>query len=339
MSELKPGLFSVIVPVKAFNAYCAESLGMVRKLYAEQELWFSPDEGEAGGIEGVKIYRSGAVGPGEKRDRCAERSKAQYLAFLDDDAYPVPGWLEAAAEVFQDPSVGAVAGPAVTPLDDSVARWASGLVYESWMVGGPYAFRYRPLPARDCDDYPTCNLLVRRDVFEAIGGFDTRYWPGEDTVACLKIVHEQGKRIAYDPRVLVYHHRRDMFAGHLRQLNRYARHRGFFVKRFPKTSLRPSYFAPTALLAWTLLGWLPASLLPGGLMLWAASLGAYALIAAVEAARLTASAPKEKRGWSLWALVWGGIAATHFSYGWNLLVGLVAGRMEEERAAMTGKPA
>jgi hypothetical protein len=74
-------------------------------------------------------------------------------------------------------------------------------------------------------------------------------------------------------------------------------------------------------------------------MLWALSLGAYALIAAVEAARLTASAPKAKRGLKLWALVWGGIAATHFSYGWNLLVGLVAGRMEEERAAMTGKPA
>lgn len=337
---LEPGLFSVIVPVKAFNAYCAESLGSVRRLYPEQELWFSPDEGEAGGIEGVKIYRSGAVGPGEKRDRCAERSQAKYLAFLDDDAYPVPGWLEAAAEVFQDPTVGAVAGPAVTPPDDSVLRWASGLVYESWMVGGPYAFRYRPLPARDCDDYPTCNLIVRRDVFEAIGGFDTRYWPGEDTVACLKIVHEQGKRIAYDPRVLVYHHRRDMFAGHLRQLNRYARHRGFFVKRFPKTSLRASYFAPSALLAWAALGWLPALAPQPGLRwaaLWAASLAGYALIAALEAARLQPLAPADKRGVKLWALTGLGIAATHFSYGWNLLVGLASGRMEEERHQQTGK--
>jgi hypothetical protein len=130
-----------------------------------------------------------------------------------------------------------------------------------------------------------------------------------------------------------------MFGGHLRQLNRYARHRGFFVKRFPKTSLRPSYFAPTALLAWAALGWLPALALPlwGGL--WAASLGLYLALAAAEAARMLSRAPGEKRGFALWSLLAGGLVATHFSYGWNLMVGLLSGRMEEERSAMTGKAA
>lgn len=331
---MRERLFSIIVPVKAYNAYCEESLSWCRRLYPDQELLFSPDFDGKPALPGVKVLPSGAVGPGAKRDLCAAAASGEYLAFLDDDAYPAKGWLEAAAEVFKDPSVGAVGGPAITPEDDSVRRWASGLVYESALVGGPYAFRYRPLAARDCDDYPTCNLLIRRSLFEAIGGFDTRFWPGEDTVACLKIVHEQKMRIVYDPRVLVYHHRRDMFRGHLSQLNRYARHRGFFAKRFPKTSLRPAYFGPTALLAWTLLGWLPGLLRSGWAAWWGGSLVFYLVLAALEAARMSVKAPGDKRGIPLWLLVAGGLVSTHFSYGWNLMVGLCSSRMHEERADM-----
>lgn len=331
--SLRPGQVSVIVPVKAYNEYCRESLSTVARLYPGQELFFSPDEATEVPIPGVRVLPSGPVGPGAKRDLCAAQATGEILAFLDDDAYPAAGWLEAAVEIFADPAVGAVGGPAVTPADDSAARWASGLVYESWLVGGPYAFRYRPMAARDCDDFPTCNLLVRKSVFDAIGGFDTRYWPGEDTVACLKIAHEQGKRLAYDPRVLVYHHRRDMYAGHLRQLARYGRHRGFFVKRFPKTSLRPSYFAPSALLLWVLGG---AALAP---QLWALSLLIYAGIAGLEGARMTIKAPADKRGLRLWGLVTGGLMATHLSYGWNFLRGLASQGMEEERASMAGKQA
>lgn len=326
---MRPGQFSIIVPVKAYNEYCRESLSACRRLYPEQELLFSPDEPTDVPIEGVIVVPSGPVGPGAKRDLCAAQAKGEILVFLDDDAYPAPGWLEAADEVFRDPAVGAVGGPAVTPADDPVEFWASGLVYESFLVGGPFAFRYRPLAARDCDDYPTCNLLVRRDVFEAIGGFDTRYWPGEDTVACLKIVHEQHKRLAYDPRVLVWHHRRQMFSGHLRQLNRYARHRGYFVKKFPKTSLRASYFAPSALLAWTLLGWVLGPL-------WVLSMAAYGAIALAEGARMTLKAPADKRGLKLWLLTGLGIVATHLSYGYNFVVGLAATRMHEEKKAPAG---
>jgi GT2 family glycosyltransferase len=333
---LKAGQFAIIIPVKAYNAYCAESLSACARLYPDQELYFSPDDAGEVPVPGVRVVPSGPAGPGAKRDLCAARTQAEFLAFLDDDAYPEAGWLEAALEAFADPAVGAVGGPAVTPPDDPVSFWASGLAYESRLVGGPFAFRYRPLPARDCDDYPTCNLLVRRSVFEAVGGFDTRFWPGEDTVACLKIVHEQGLRIRYVPGALVRHHRRPMFGGHLRQLNRYARHRGFFMKRFPKTSLRPSYFAPTALLLWVALGWLPGLAWPVWPLGWALSLAAYLGLAALEALRLCLGAPDGKRGPRLWALVWAGQVATHLSYGFNLVVGLVAARMQEESPVRPG---
>lgn len=316
--------FSIIVPVKAYNAYCTESLGTCERLYPEEEILFSPDEASPMQHPGVTVLPSGPRPPSVKRDLCAAQARGPLLAFLDDDAYPEPGWLEAAREIFQDPEVGAVGGPAVTPQSDSLSQWASGLVYSSRLCGGPYGFRYLPRPARLVDDYPTCNLLVRADVFKAIGGFDTGYWPGEDTVACLKIVHEQGKKIVYDPRVLVNHHRRKLFWGHFKQVNSYARHRGFFVKRFPKTSLRLSYFLPSALLAYAAFGWAPARLLPMGLTLWSASLAAYAMLAIGEGLGALREAPARHRGLRLAALVAGGIVMTHLSYGFNFLVGLSA---------------
>ena len=96
----------------------------------------------------------------------------------------------------------------------------------------------------DVDDYPSCNLFVRRDVLEKIGGYRTDFWPGEDTLLCKDII-DNWKRIVYDPWVVVYHHRRPLFLPHLRQLGRYAFHRGSFCKRFPSNSLRFSYFVPT----------------------------------------------------------------------------------------------
>ena len=39
------------------------------------------------------------------------------------------------------------------------------------------------------------NLVVKREVFEAVGGYDSHYWPGEDTKLCLDITHKAGKKI------------------------------------------------------------------------------------------------------------------------------------------------
>ena len=110
---------------------------------------------------------------------------------------------------------------------------------------------------RDVDDYPSCNLLVRTDVLREIHGYRTDFWPGEDTLLCEDIVYGQGKRLVYDPWSIVYHHRRRLFGPHLRQLGRYAFHRGYFVKKSPKTSFKLSYFIPSLFVLGVILGGLP----------------------------------------------------------------------------------
>ena len=158
----------------------------------------------------------------------AAAATGEWLAFLDDDAYPAPGWLEAAVPHFDNPRVWAVGGPGVTPPNDDFRAQASGWTYASWIVSGPARFRYVPGRSRAVDDHPSMNLMLRRSAFQAVGGFDSAFYPGEDTKLCLELVH-RGGMIRYEPGALVYHHRRPVMHGHLRQIAHYGRHRGYFA--------------------------------------------------------------------------------------------------------------
>jgi len=314
---------SIIIAVKADNPNLRECLEHCGRLTdPDFEILVLPDEACDLPYPKTRVIPTGPAGPSEKRDRGSRAGRGRILAFLDDDAYPAPDWLTAAVAALRPDDVAAVGGPAVTPPHDGDRERASGLVYSSRLVGGPYVYRYWPRPARNVDDYPTCNLIIKRDALELIGGFDTCYWPGEDTVVCLKLTRDLKKRIVYDPGVLVYHHRRALFGGHLRQVTSYATHRGYFVKKFPETSLRPGYFFPSLLVFGLALGWLPALVWAPWLTLWLAGTGADLL--AVMGTGLAAR-PLRLAPW-----VAAGVLITHLAYGVYFLIGLFAPRLSEE---------
>ena len=226
---------------------CLEALRS--QTYREFEVVVLPDgELKPSGNYGYPLHvvPTGKVRPAEKRNAGIGKSRGEIVAFIDDDAYPDSRWLENAVKYFAEPTIGALGGPGVTPPGDGFWAKCGGRVYENIFVSGNYRYRYLGGRVRkDIDDYPSCNLFVRKDVLESIGGYRTDFWPGEDTLLCEDIVCKAKKRIVYDPWTLVYHHRRPLFAAHLRQLGRYGFHRGYFVKRFPVTSCRFSYFVPT----------------------------------------------------------------------------------------------
>ncbi len=315
--------FSIIIAVGADNPNLRKCLAHCLQLeYDSFEIIVLPDEKLVPTPRGVRVEPTGVVNPAYKRDRGAELARGEILAFLDDDAYPRGDWLREAALEFADGEIAALGGPGVTPPGAGLWERAGGLVYESPLGGGNYMYRYKPMPRKDVDDYPTCNLFVRRAVFLQIGGFDTDFWPGEDTKLCLDIISLK-QRIVYSPRVLVYHHRRPLFAAHLRQVVSYARHRGYFVKRFPRTSLRLSYFLPS-LFDLALLTASAAAFYYPGLR------GAYlALIVVIGALFLVSSAG---RGGGLLAVPVAALGSflTHFAYGIFFVIGLLSGKLKEE---------
>ena len=160
--------------------------------------------------------------------------------------------------------------------------------------------------------------MIRTDLLRTLGGFRTDFWPGEDTILCAEVVHRLGKRIIYDPWVAVAHHRRPLFLPHLRQIGRYALHRGYFVRRFPSTSLRLGYMVPSLFVLGLVCGAVAAALWPP-LRIWYAAAVALYLVVTLFATihyRLL-----------LWLMTWFGVMATHVVYGIRFLQGLCARRM------------
>ncbi len=309
---------SIIIPVKEINDYVREAIPHHMELdYPDFEVLIFPDEptDEIFPYENVRIIPSGKVGPAEKRDLALEYATGEIFAFTDDDAWPRKDWLKNAMLELQRDEVGAVGGPAVTAPNDSLMQQASGKVYESFLCSGGYTYRYLPGKKKEDDDIPSVNLIVKRAVFEAVHGFDSTFYPGEDTKLCMDIVN-LGKKIIYDPEVLVYHHRRYMFKGHLKQATNYAKHRGYFAKTLPQTSLRFAYFIPTLFTLGVFLGPIVCIIVP---VLWYVYIGVLTFYFILAAYSL-----RSCKGFCLFWISMAGIFATHIGYGINFVRGLLS---------------
>lgn len=308
---------SIIIPVKQINDYIRESIAHILKLdYPDFEVLIFPDEPTDETFSKTRIIPSGKVGPAEKRDMAMQHASGEIFAFIDDDAYPRYDWLKNAADALEPDEVGAVGGPAVTAEDGNPFCQAGGKVYESFLCSGKYTYRYVPGEPHEDDDIPSVNLIVKREVFESVGGYDSSYYPGEDTKLCLDITRKAQKKLLYRPDVLVYHHRRPLFSAHLKQATNYAKHRGYFVKALPQTSLRIQYFIPTFFMMGVLLGPIISIFIPFLWWVYASVILLYLLLA----------------GWSLrragstivFFLALLGIFATHIGYGVCFIQGLLS---------------
>jgi glycosyltransferase involved in cell wall biosynthesis len=323
----KPLLISVVIACPAPSPYLTECLAALsHQTYPHFEVIVLPDAPADLGAWPfeVRALPTGITRPAEKRNAGIRAARGEVVAFIDDDAFPVANWLEHAVKYFTLPDVGGVGGPGVTPGNDPFLAQAGGLVYTNRFVSGNLRWRYIGDRVRsNVDDVPSCNLFVRADVLKAINGYRTDFWPGEDTILCSDIVFGQKMRIVYDPWVLVYHHRRPLFGPHLRQIGRYALHRGHFAKRFPATSLRLSYLVPTLFVVGLIVGAPLACLHPWLLNAYLAALAAYGSVTLLSTFNTSPL---------MWLTVWLGVMATHIVYGIRFLVGLVTRRMPCEVA-------
>ena len=270
---------------------------------------------------GVKVVLTGAeadTSPAEKRDAALGIAAGDVYAFLDDDAYPAEDWLERALARFDDPDVAAVGGPGLTPPGSPFRERASGAFYESPFGSGTLRSRFRPVGSmRPVDDWPAYNFLVRREALRAVGGWASRYYGGEDTKLCLAL-RDAGFRIVYDPEVVVYHHRRPIFRPHLRQVGNVGRHRGYFVRAFPGTSRRLTYFLPSLAVAAAAVGVAWAGRRPRGRRLVAGA-------ALTGAAAISGHAVRDGEDARVAAVLPAVVAATHLVYAVQFARGL-AGR-------------
>jgi len=135
-------------------------------------------------------------------------SRGESLIFIDDDALPSQGWLEALLSSLDDPSVWAAGGPVEPSLSSDVPDWFSArfLPYLSAWDRGPEA------ESSVYNEYPRgTNMAFKRQVFSKLGSFLTQLGRRggslrscEETEMFLR-VERAGYEIRYEPGARVVH--------------------------------------------------------------------------------------------------------------------------------------
>ncbi len=307
-------IVSIIIPCKVIDDYTKECIKFCKQLdYSNVEIILLPDSSSAP-IDKVKIIATGSVSPGAKRNLGVKSSVGEFCAFIDNDAYPRSDWISGAMKYLEDPEVGGIGGPGLTPNKDGSMQKAGGYVLSSFMVGN-LSSRYKTKSCFESDDIHSCNFIARKSVIEAAGGWNEKYWPGEDTLMCLAI-RKIGKKLIESTDVVVYHHRRSLFKPHIKQGSRFGEHRGFFAKRFPQNSAKLTYFFPLLLILSVIVGLTLSVFFSYFMYLVLLGLIVYLISSLIAAVQQT-------RNIKLLLSVWLGIIVTHIIYGTYFLSGLI----------------
>jgi GT2 family glycosyltransferase len=140
----------------------------------------------------------------------ARVARGRFLVFLNNDAVVLPGWLDELIETIErDKTIGAVGSMFLYPdgrvQEAGAIVWRDGAAFHYGWGGSPEDPRYSF--ARDVDYCSGASLLVRRDLFERLGGFDRRFAPAyyEDADLCFG-VRSLGFRVRYQPLSRVVHY-------------------------------------------------------------------------------------------------------------------------------------
>ena len=128
-------------------------------------------------------------------------SSAPYLLFLNNDAFArVPDWIERLLEHCQRKEVGAV-GCQLRYPNGELQHCGVGLGH------GQIAFNLhvdRP-GVRNVSAVTAACMMIRREVFDEVGGFDERFAISFNDVDLCMRIRERGYRIIYDPHVWLEH--------------------------------------------------------------------------------------------------------------------------------------
>ena len=134
----------------------------------------------------------------------AAAAKGEILAFLDSDCAVDPLWLKELLPAFEHPQVGVAGGLVDSALGnnglDKYEQVKSSLRIASWFKRSSRGERFFYVPS--------CNLLVRRELFLQLGGFRETLLVGEDVDFCWR-AEDLGRLIDYRPEGKVLHKHRN----------------------------------------------------------------------------------------------------------------------------------
>jgi len=180
-----------------------------------------------------RLIRTENHGLSSARNTGCEAATGEIVAYIDDDAYPDPHWLQYLAHTFMTTDHVGVGGPNLPPPGD-------GMIADCVAVapGGPI---HVLISDREAEHIPGCNMAFRKAALERVGGFDRKFRvSGDDVDMCWRL-QEQGWTLGFNPAAVVWHHRRNSIRAYLKQQWGYGKAEALLEQKWPEKYNTPGH--------------------------------------------------------------------------------------------------
>lgn len=175
---------------------------------------------------GVRLISTPPSGLSAARNAGAAAATGDIFAFTDDDCEPDGEWLSRLDRAFTHERTAAAGGPNLPP--------AARTLEEAVIRAAPGAPSHVLLDDTEAEHLPGCNLAVRREAFEDIGGFDEDFHTAGDDVDFCWRLSDVGYHLAFVPGAFVWHWRRPSIRTFLRQQMGYGKAERILLEKHPE---------------------------------------------------------------------------------------------------------
>lgn len=226
-----PVLVSIIIPTKNRQRSLIDTLNSLKESYCGQSIEVLViDNGSTDKTQDAVQEYIGTVpfpcfyhfapcpGLHVGRNLGIELSRGDVLAYLDDDVFVAPSWLDSVIHNFSDqPDLALLGGACLPRWEGRIPSWVnsfrSSCGDSGWVLGALSLVHYSESQCEVPGDYVFgCNYCIRKDIALAAGGFHPDGVPsplskyrGDGETGMGRWIANHGFRICYDPQLMIEH--------------------------------------------------------------------------------------------------------------------------------------
>lgn len=181
-----------------------------------------------------QLYRNEKENAAAGRNIGIEHAKGDVIAFIDGDAVAAKDWLSEIKEAFEESDVIGVGGPDLLPEDSIYKSKALAMIMTSPLATGgklnPSTQHSMMAAERYVEHIPTCNLCLKKEIFDTVGKFDESFVKGQDLELNYRIT-KAGYKLFHSSSIKVVHYRKQHIRQFSRQIYKWAKAKVAIIKK------------------------------------------------------------------------------------------------------------
>lgn len=159
----------------------------------------------------------------KQRNEAARLAKSEFLYFIDDDSHVDVEAIREGIQLIKQNDIDVVGGPSVTRSNAEFLESCFGEVVAVPFGAWHLLARVRPVGGKrqvDGDELISCNLMIRKQIYQQACGMNEQLYPGEDT-DFIRRLKGLGANLYYNPDMIIRRPRRQSLQAFASQYYKY----------------------------------------------------------------------------------------------------------------------